>query len=294
MYAQWPCGTSVKRLRHTPRVEMRPCGRTGRVREDACCSTFATRSLPGTTSRSGVALFSSAYMAEVVRAGLQAIDMGVPPGYPDYVLHKMVTVMRGGAEVKISKRSGSYVTLRDLIEWTSKDAVRFFLISRKADTEFVFDVSSDRKTVLYSSNQDDIARRHLWRVAVAGGRIVLVVAAMGVWAGHPFASETEVAGAVAPGEIVIRTAYSSVNFKDALAGTGQGKILRRFPLNGGIDVAGHVVERALEAGDDVAGALVFLLSDAYLANGSEPWLLPDVALSASSTMRRAPSAPTSR
>ena len=75
-----------------------------------------------------------------VRAGLQAVGMGIPPGYPDYVLHKMVTVMRGGEEVKISKRSGGYVTLRDLIEWTSRDAVRFFLVSRKADTEFTFDV----------------------------------------------------------------------------------------------------------------------------------------------------------
>ena len=75
-----------------------------------------------------------------VRAGIQAAGVGVPAGYPDYVLHKMVTVMRGGEEVKISKRAGSYVTLRDLIEWTSKDAVRFFLISRKADTEFTFDV----------------------------------------------------------------------------------------------------------------------------------------------------------
>ena len=46
---------------------------------------------------------------------------------------------------------------------------------------------------------------------------------------------------LAPGEIVIRTAYSSVNYKDALAGTGEGKILRFFPLVGGIDVAGHVV-----------------------------------------------------
>jgi len=46
---------------------------------------------------------------------------------------------------------------------------------------------------------------------------------------------------LAPGDVVIKTAYSSVNFKDALAGTGQGKILRRFPLVGGIDVAGHVV-----------------------------------------------------
>ena len=82
-----------------------------------------------------------------VRAGLQAANIGIPFAYPDYVLHKMVTVMKNGAEVKISKRAGSYVTVRDLIEWSGggdtvrgRDAVRFFLISRKADTEFVFDV----------------------------------------------------------------------------------------------------------------------------------------------------------
>jgi len=75
-----------------------------------------------------------------VRAGLQAAGEGIPEGYPDYVLHTMVRVMRGGQEVKISKRAGSYVTLRDLIEWTSKDAVRFFLLSRKPDTEYTFDV----------------------------------------------------------------------------------------------------------------------------------------------------------
>jgi arginyl-tRNA synthetase len=75
-----------------------------------------------------------------VRAGLQAAGLGIAEGYPDYLLHTMVRVMRGGEEVKISKRAGSYVTLRDLIEWTSKDAVRFFLLSRKADTEYVFDV----------------------------------------------------------------------------------------------------------------------------------------------------------
>jgi arginyl-tRNA synthetase len=96
-----------------------------------------------------------------VRAGLQGLGIGIPKGYPDYVLHKMVTVMRNGEEVKISKRAGSYVTVRDLIEWSGgatpgseaavdlideetirrgRDAVRFFLISRKADTEFVFDI----------------------------------------------------------------------------------------------------------------------------------------------------------
>ncbi|MGH8780729.1 arginine--tRNA ligase [Paraburkholderia sp.] len=96
-----------------------------------------------------------------VRAGLQGLGIGIPQGYPDFILHKMVTVMRDGQEVKISKRAGSYVTVRDLIEWSGgatqgaetspdlldeatirrgRDAVRFFLISRKADTEFVFDI----------------------------------------------------------------------------------------------------------------------------------------------------------
>jgi arginyl-tRNA synthetase len=75
-----------------------------------------------------------------VRAGLQALDLGIPAGYPDYVLHSMVRVMRGGEEVKISKRAGSYVTVKDLIDWVGRDATRFFLVSRRADTEFVFDV----------------------------------------------------------------------------------------------------------------------------------------------------------
>ena len=89
-----------------------------------------------------------------VRAGVQAAGSGAPADFPEYLLHKMVTVMRGGEEVKISKRAGSYVTLRDLIDWTSKDAVRFFLISRKADTEFTFDVdlalkANDENPVFY-------------------------------------------------------------------------------------------------------------------------------------------------
>ena len=79
-----------------------------------------------------------------VRAGLQALGLGIPQGYPDYVLHKMVTVMRGGEEVRISKRAGSYVTLRDLIDEVGRDAVRFFLVSRKADSEFVFDIDLAR------------------------------------------------------------------------------------------------------------------------------------------------------
>jgi len=75
-----------------------------------------------------------------VRAGLQALGLGIPAGYPDYVLHNLVKVMRGGEEVKISKRAGAYVTVRDLIEWVGRDAVRFFLASRRADADFVFDV----------------------------------------------------------------------------------------------------------------------------------------------------------
>jgi arginyl-tRNA synthetase len=80
-----------------------------------------------------------------VRAGLEALGLGIPAGYPDYVLHSLVKVMRGGAEVKISKRAGSYVTVRDLIDWVGRDAVRFFLVSRKADSEFVFDVDLARE-----------------------------------------------------------------------------------------------------------------------------------------------------
>ena len=89
-----------------------------------------------------------------VRAGLQAADPGIPPTYPEYVLNTMVRVERGGVEVKLSKRAGSYVTLRDLIDMTSRDAVRFFMLSRKADTEFTFDVDlalkrNDENPVFY-------------------------------------------------------------------------------------------------------------------------------------------------
>jgi arginyl-tRNA synthetase len=79
-----------------------------------------------------------------VRAALQALAIGIPPGYPDYVLHSLVRIMRGGEEVKISKRAGSYVTVRDLIDWVGRDAVRFFLVSRHADSQFVFDVDLAR------------------------------------------------------------------------------------------------------------------------------------------------------
>ncbi len=89
-----------------------------------------------------------------VRAGLQALGLGIPQGYPDYVLYKMIAVMKDGQEVKMSKRAGTSVSVRDLIDWTSRDAVRFFLISRKADTEFTFDVdlalkANDENPVFY-------------------------------------------------------------------------------------------------------------------------------------------------
>jgi arginyl-tRNA synthetase len=105
-----------------------------------------------------------------VRAGLQAVGAGIPSGYPDYVLHTMVRVMRGGQEVKISKRAGSYVTLRDLIEWTSKDAVRFFLLSRKPDTEYTFDVD-----LALAQNNDN----PVYYVQYAHARICSVLAMWG-------------------------------------------------------------------------------------------------------------------
>ena len=79
-----------------------------------------------------------------VRAGLQALQMGIPDGYPDYVLHQMVTVMRGGEEMKISKRAGSYVTVRDLVEEVGRDAVRYFFVMRKGDSQLVFDIDLAR------------------------------------------------------------------------------------------------------------------------------------------------------
>ena len=105
-----------------------------------------------------------------VRAGLQAADVGIPEGYPDYVLHTMVRVVKGGEEVKISKRAGSYVTLRDLIEWTSTDAVRFFLLSRKPDTEYTFDVD-----LAVTKNNDN----PVYYVQYAHARICSVLAAWG-------------------------------------------------------------------------------------------------------------------
>ena len=108
-----------------------------------------------------------------VRAGLQGVDDSIPANYPDYVLHTMVRVMKAGEEVKISKRAGSYVTLRDLIEWTSTDAVRFFLLSRKPDTEYTFDVD-----LAVAKNNDN----PVYYVQYAHARICSVLTS---WGGNP-------------------------------------------------------------------------------------------------------------
>ena len=109
-----------------------------------------------------------------VRGGLQALGLGVPGGYPDYVLHSMVRVMRGGEEVKISKRAGSYVTLRDLIDEVGRDAVRFFLVSRKADSQFVFDIDLARS----QSEENPV-----YYVQYAHARVASVLRQAGIAAG---------------------------------------------------------------------------------------------------------------
>ncbi len=108
-----------------------------------------------------------------VRAGLQALGLGIPEGYPDYVLHSLVKVVRGGEEVKLSKRAGSYVTVRDLIDWVGRDAVRFFLVSRRPDADFVFDVDLAR-----SQSEDN----PVYYVQYAHARVCSVLAQ---WGGDP-------------------------------------------------------------------------------------------------------------
>ena len=145
-----------------------------------------------------------------VRAGLRAVSdaehLGLPPMFPDYVLHKMVRVMRGGEEVKISKRAGGYVTLRDLIQMSGgedepnvrgRDAVRFFFISRKADTEFTFDID----LALAQSDENPV-----YYVQYAHARICSVLAAWGGadWeAKLPALASADFARLVAPHEVAL-------------------------------------------------------------------------------------------
>ena len=108
-----------------------------------------------------------------VRAGLQALGLDIPHGYPDYVLHQMVTVMKGGEEVKISKRAGSYVTVRDLVDEVGRDAVRYFFLMRRVDSHLVFDVD------LAKSQSED---NPVYYVQYAHARICSVLRE---WGGDP-------------------------------------------------------------------------------------------------------------
>jgi arginyl-tRNA synthetase len=192
-----------------------------------------------------------------VRAGLQALALGIPQGYPDYALYKVITVVRGGEEVKLSKRAGSYVTLRDLIEWTSRDAVRFFLVSRKADTEFTFDIdlalkANDENPVFY--------------VQYAHARICSVLAQYGATRGFAAGDraalarelELELKGA----DLALLTAPSEAALMLELA---------RYP---------EVLERAAAelAPHDVAFYLRGLAASLHTYYASERFLVADAAL----------------
>jgi arginyl-tRNA synthetase len=110
-----------------------------------------------------------------VRAGMQALEMKIPQGYPDYVLHQMVTVTKGGEEVKISKRAGSYVTVRDLVDEVGRDGVRYFFLMRRVDSHLVFDID------LAKSNTDD---NPVYYVQYAHARVCSVLRE---WGGDPAA-----------------------------------------------------------------------------------------------------------
>ena len=126
-----------------------------------------------------------------VRAGLQAAGLQIPTGYPDYVVHKMVTVMKGGEEVKISKRAGSFVTLRELIDEVGRDAVRFFLVSRKAESEFTFDIDLAR-----SQTEEN----PVYYVQYAHARIASVMRQAGTEASATALAECDLAPLVSPYE----------------------------------------------------------------------------------------------
>ncbi len=184
-----------------------------------------------------------------VRGGLQAQGLGIPQGFPDYVLNKMVTVMKDGAEVKISKRAGSYVTLRDLIDWTSRDAVRFFLISRKADTEFVFDVDLALK-------QND--ENPVFYVQYAHARICSVIRK---WGGD-LASPADLSLLTAPTEEALMLKLAA--YPDMLAGAAAG-IAPHDVAFYARDLAGayhsyYAAERVLDQAPELSRARVALLA----------------------------------
>ncbi|TAL52114.1 arginine--tRNA ligase [Pandoraea sp.] len=207
-----------------------------------------------------------------VRAGLQGLGIGIPADYPDYVLHKMVTVMKGGQEVKISKRAGSYVTVRDLIEWSGgltegnarenlsdaaredalrrgRDAVRFFLISRKADTEFVFDVDLALK-------QND--ENPVYYVQYAHARICSVLTQ---WGGDPATLDTTDLGPLR-GDHALALLQQLAEYPDALTRAAE-------------ELAPHAVAFYLR---DLAGAFHSFYNAERVLVDDEPLKLARLAL----------------
>jgi arginyl-tRNA synthetase len=123
-----------------------------------------------------------------VRAGLQALNAGIPKGWPDYVLHQMVLVMRGGQEVKLSKRAGAYVTLRDLIDEVGKDATRYFLVARAPGSQLTFDID----LAISQSNDNPV-----YYIQYAHARICSVMRKLTEQGGHWSISDTGSLGLLA-------------------------------------------------------------------------------------------------
>ena len=162
-----------------------------------------------------------------VRAGLQALELGIPKGYPDYALHQMVTVMRGGEEVKISKRAGSYVTVRDLIDEVGRDGVRYFFLMRRLDSHLVFDVD------LAKSQSDE---NPVYYVQYAHARLCSVLRE---WAGEvDRLADADLALLASPHEVAL--AQKLAEFPELVARAAQ-------------EFAPHLITHYLH--DDVAGRL---------------------------------------
>jgi arginyl-tRNA synthetase len=145
-----------------------------------------------------------------VRAGLLALGIGIPVGYPEYVLHQLVTVLKSGEEVKISKRAGSYVTVRDLLEWVGRDAVRYFFLMRRGESQLSFDVDLART----QSEENPV-----YYVQMAHARMCGIFRVGGIDAAT-FAVEPEVLDALtAPDELALIKAL--VDFPDVVRGAAE-------------------------------------------------------------------------
>ena len=184
-----------------------------------------------------------------VRAGLQALDMGIPKGWPDYVLHQMVTVMRGGEEVKLSKRAGSYVTLRDLIEEVGCDATRYFLAARRADSQLIFDIDLARSNTLDNP---------VYYIQYAHARICSVLAQ---WAGDVNAlREVDLAPLALPHEAALMQRLSE--FPEIVE-------------NAATELAPHIIANYLR---DLASDLHSFYNEHKILVGEEPVKLARLAL----------------